>query len=184
MWYPATATAAPTSLPVSVAEAMAHCRVEGEDNDPEIATLAIYLASAVAHVENYTGLKLVTQTIAAKCDSFDDMARLPFAPVNTVVSIVYIDTNGATATLDTTVYELRADGLETSIELKPNQTWPARQAGTRIVTTMTVGGTETADPIRHAILILTSEAFERREPVAVGGMTTVDALLVNYRIYA
>lgn len=178
MWYPSSVTVAPTE-PVTIDQARQ--QVRGEPGDGYDADLTRLITVARSHAERYCGVRLGTQTIVAKCDGFEDMARLPEAPVQSVTSITYLDTDGATQTLATSVYELRADELETAIVLKYGQSWPPIQPGSRITLTAVVGFA-TPDPAHiHAMLLHIADAFERREPVEIGGMTTFDALLINHR---
>jgi uncharacterized phiE125 gp8 family phage protein len=179
MWYPALVTVAATAEPVSLAEAKKHVHAEDfTDDDDE---LGLLIASARNHVEKYCNTRFATQTVAVKCDCFRDMMRLSEAPVQTVTSIVYVDTAGATQTLADTVYELRADGLEASIALKYRQSWPAIQPGSRITLTAVVGY-EAAEPaVKHAMLLFLSGGHEMRENSAAPEWTTFDCLLSNFR---
>ena len=133
------------------------------------------------HVESYCDIRIGAQTIVAKCDSFNDLARLPDAPVTSITSITYVDTDGATQTLATSVYELRADGLEAAVVLKFNQSWPAIQPGSRIIVTAVVGYTTAPPAVHHAMLVRIADHFTDHETVASGDFSTFDALLVNHR---
>ena len=109
MWYPSAVTVAATEL-VTIAEARQQARSDSDtDLDTELTRL---ITVARNHVEKYCGIRIGAQTIVAKCDSFDDLARLPDAPVTSITSITYVDTDGVTQTLATSVYELRADDLD------------------------------------------------------------------------
>ncbi|OWQ91104.1 head-tail connector protein [Sphingopyxis witflariensis] len=112
-WYPVVPVA-PAVEPVSLADAKLQCRVIGTDEDD---ALDLYIASARAHAEAYCGAAFAERTLVARCDSFTDLARLPFAPVNSVTTITYDDMTGVQQTLSATVYELRADGLDAAIVL-------------------------------------------------------------------
>ncbi|UNK78064.1 phage head-tail connector protein [Sphingopyxis granuli] len=175
-WYP-VAPVAPVVEPVSLVQAKAQCRVIGTDEDD---ALDLYIASARAHAEAYCGAAFAERTLVARCDSFTDMARLPFAPVNSVTSIVYDDTIGTTQTLSATVYELRADGLDAAIVLKPGAAWPAVQPGSRITLSASVG-TIPLDDVLHAMLLFIADSFDRREHAKAGDWTSLDSLLCNHR---
>jgi hypothetical protein len=56
--------------------------------------------------------------------SFCDLLDLPVAPVISVTSVKYLDTDGVEQTLASSVYELVNTGLEPQIRLKINQTFP------------------------------------------------------------
>lgn len=186
MWYPASITVAAAAEPVLWADADAQLRLDGATTEQGLVERMI--ATAREHVEDYTGTRLASQTVAVKCGSFADMARLPEAPVTSVTSIVYVDTAGATQTLSTDVYELRADGIEAAIVRKYNQVWPAIRPGSRITLTAVVGYATAPQSVRQAILLLVGAWFENREQTVIGvsvadlpQSVAVDALLVNHR---
>lgn len=181
MWYPAAQSGAAPSEPVTADEARAQTAYESTDQDTLFDRL---ITAARAHIEAYCGTRLATQTVIAKCDGFDDMARLPEGPVQSVTSIQYIDTAGTTQTLSTNVYELRADGIEAAVVLKYNQVWPAIRLGSRITLTAVVGYSAVPADVKHALLLLISHWFEHRQasgetmtPLPMG----VEALLSNHR---
>jgi len=179
MWYPAAITAAGAE-PITLAQAKEQCRIEADDLDSDT-HLTRLITVARAHVEAYTGARLSTQTVAVKADCFADMARLPVAPVQSVSSIGYVDTNGAAQTLASSVYELRADGLETAIVLKYDQTWPSIRSGSRITLTAVVGYATVPESIVHALLLLVADGFHQRENVKADIGTALDGLLANNR---
>ena len=181
MWHPAKQTEAPTAEPVTVAEVKSQSYIDHDDHDAQIALL---IAAARDHIERYCNITALTQTIEAKCDCFDDFAYLPFAPVQSISSITYIDTDGSEQTLSSSVYELRADDLEGSIVLQYGQSWPARRVNTRITVTAVVGYTTVPPAIKHAMLLLVALGFENREAQELGTFSTADALLSNFRRYA
>lgn len=187
MWYPATISVAAEAEPVTASLAKAHLRVDHSDDDTIIAA---YIASARAHVERYCGARFASQTLVVKCDGFDDFARLSEAPVTSVSSVAYVDTDGTTQTLSTDVYELRADGLETSIALKYEQTWPAIRTGSRITVTLVAGYATAPETVKQAMLLLIAAWYENREAGPAGELAhpyvppAFDALLANERRYA
>jgi uncharacterized phiE125 gp8 family phage protein len=178
MWYDYTVTVAPTEV-VTIGQARIQARTEaGDGHDDELTAL---ITASRGIVQKVTGLLIGSQTVVVKCDSFEDMCRLPIAPVTSVTSIVYLDTDGATQTLATSVYELRAESLDPAIVLKFNQSWPSIQSGSRITLTAVAGSATPDAPLVHAMLLKIAELFGTHETVDVGGMTTFDALLFNYR---
>lgn len=179
MWYPATVTTPATAEPVTLTEAKRH--VHADDFTDDDAELGMLIASARNHVEKYCNTRFATQTVAVKCDCFADMARLSEAPVQSVISIQYVDTNGTTQTLAETVYELRADGLESAITLKYGQSWPAIQHKSRITLTAVAGYADAPPAVKHAILLFLSGGYEMRENAAADAWTTFDCLLSNFR---
>lgn len=183
MWYPAS-IAAPATEPVTMTQAKAHLRVDHSDDDTLITSL---IKSARAHIEAACAVRFAARTgVTFKCDDFSDLARLPEAPITSITSITYVDTAGSTQTIATSVYELRADGIDAGIVLKPSQTWPAIQTGSRITVTAAVGYSTAPEDVYLALLMLLGHWYENRSTVAVGesGMElpfAVNALICNHR---
>jgi uncharacterized phiE125 gp8 family phage protein len=178
MWYDYSVSAEPWEI-VTIDDARRQARTEaGDGHDEELAAL---ITVARLFVQKVTGLLIGAQTIVVKCDSFADMCRLPVAPVSSVTSITYLDADGAAQTLATSVYELRAESLDPAIVLKFNQSWPSIQPGSRITLTAVAGSDEPEAPLVHAMLLKIGEMFGNHEPAGLGEMSTVDALLINYR---
>lgn len=178
MWYPTKVTIPATSEPVTTEEAKRRLHVDFADDDADIDLL---IESARDHIEKYCNVRFASQTVEMKCDGFCDLARLPEAPVTSVSSITYVDTDGATQTLATSVYELRADGLDAEIVRKYGQQWPPIQIGSRITVTAVVGYAEAPAAVKHAALLFIADAYENRENAKLDDWTALDALLSNYR---
>jgi uncharacterized phiE125 gp8 family phage protein len=176
-WLPAIVSVEPASEPVTLNEAKAQCRVDGSDSDTE---LNIYIKAARIFVEEYCGIKLVAQTVVLRCSRFCDFVDLPVAPLSAVTDVKYLDTSGVEQTLDTAVYESVLVGLDPTIRLKVNQTWPAiRCANDAIRVTASAGYSTVPEPIRAAILLMVSAWFDNRSVGPVPEGTT--NLLANYR---
>lgn len=177
MWYPPTETP-PASEPVSVAEAKRHLRVFHEDDDDYIVDL---ISTARDHVEKYCGARWTAVELVANCDDWCDLALLPFTPVTALSLIGYTDASGAAATVNTAVYEFRADAR--SVVLKPGQVWPAKRSGSRIAVTVSAGSTDTPLAVKHAILLRVEDFYEHRGSEEDSKLSSFDSLLSNYRYY-
>ena len=191
MWTAPVVTVAAASEPLDTVSAVEHLRAQGAGADSEIARL---VSAARAYVENYTGTRLITQTLALRSDDWADLENLPVAPVQSITSISYVDTDGATQTLAGSVYDARLYGLAPTIVLKFNQVWPTIQMGSLITVTAVVGYGAAADvpsDLIHALRLLLGDFYQFREtaqadqsgsayPVAA----PVSAILANYRKYA
>jgi uncharacterized phiE125 gp8 family phage protein len=177
MWYQPTETVEPGSEPVSLQEAKMQARATDFVDDD--AYLRLLISAARSHVEGYCSAKFASRTIEAECTSFADFCYLPVAPVNSVTSISYVDTAGATQTLADTVYELRGD----SIVLKYGQNWPATQPQSLIAIVVQAGFATCPSSVKHAMLLWISEAYLNRESAELASWTTLDALLCNHRYY-
>jgi hypothetical protein len=152
VWYASKISAAPIAEPVTLDQAKQQCRVDGSDDD---AVLERLIKAARSHVEKYCNARWAEQTIV-------------------------IDPAGETQTLDVGVYEAHKDGLEPSIALKPGQSWPAIQAGTRVVLTAIFGGA-VPECVQHAMLVFVDNAYHQRENAKYDDWTVLDVLLCNDR---
>ena len=178
MWYPVD-VAAPSTEPVTRAQAKFQCRVANSATpfDTELDRL---ITAARSHAEAVCGVRFAARTgVAMKCDSFTDFDYLPDGPITGVV-VTYVDTEGATQTLSTDVYELRASGLEASIVLKYGQAWPSIQPGSRITVTAALGATA-PEGVVQAMLVFIDDTFHKREHAKIGEWTVLDRLLFNHR---
>lgn len=204
MWYPETVTAAAASEPVTAAQVKQQCGIASSDTSYDD-MITRMIASGRGFVEKYCAIRIVTQTVTIKCDGFADFARLPVTPVQSVSSIAYIDANGDSQTLDAAVYESRIDGMQASIVLKYNQTWPVLQTGSRITVTAVVGWASVPQEVVSAILLWIGRFFYyskpdpmlKRDQVEGMGMqewdttgmidkaseTALNSLLENYRCW-
>lgn len=184
MWYSPKTTVPVIAEPITLAQAKDQLRVEGSVEDILIGRL---ITTARDHVEKVCGQYFAPRTVEVYCDGFCDLARIEVVPVSDVTSIDYTDIAGASQTVADTVYELRSDGLDASIVLKPAQTWPVTQSGSRIKVTAVVGGAPPPSVI-HAMMLLIGAWYENREQTAIGvsvaelpETVAVDALLCNDR---
>lgn len=180
----------PASEPVSLAEAKAHCRIYGTDDD---GLLAGYLMAARVYTESITGRRLVTQTLDYFVDDLSaDEILLPVAPVQSTTSITYIDPAGATQTLGAGNYATVGRRYWTAIVPTVNATWPEVRDQAESVTVRFVAGHSSTnpvpEPIRQAILMLVGHFYENRETVVIGQAPSVvpmsyEFLLADYRAH-
>lgn len=183
-------TAAPAALPVTLAEAKAHARV---DHDDENAVITAMLSAAVERLDGWSGIlgrALVTQTWRQDYEGFADVLRLPLFPCASVASVTYLDAAGTTQTASASLYDLRSDERGPFVKLKRNAVWPATGDHDYPVSVTAVYGQAAADvpaPIKSAILLMTGDLYENRETATTGRASavpmsvTVDRLLAPYR---
>jgi uncharacterized phiE125 gp8 family phage protein len=180
----------PTSEPVSLAEARAHLRETGTEEDGLIAG---YLLAAREFAETHTGRALMAQTWDQTEDALGDGIRLRKTPVALVTSVQYLDADGVEQMLASDQYRVvrRAAG-ETVIVPAFGVVWPATQAVEGAVTVRYVAGYGTGpgvlpEAIRQAILLLVGHWFANREAVNAGAAPSelpmgVEALLFPHRV--
>lgn len=187
-----TRTVEPTEEPITLAEAKAHLRVDDTTEDTYISAL---ITAARAHAESLTERQFITATYVLRLDEFPvrctDIIRVPRPNLLTVTSITYVDQNGDTQTLSSTLYQVDIASLPGRIMPAYGQLWPTTRCQLNAVAvTFTAGYGAAAAvpvPIKHAVKLLVSHWFENREPVVVGTITsevptTVKALLGPYRV--
>jgi uncharacterized phiE125 gp8 family phage protein len=187
----------PTAEPVSLAEAKAQCRVTASDEDGLIGG---YLAAARHHCEDYTRRSFSTETRQMTIDYgwpwvFDSCTVskhtrivLPRPPAQSVSSISYVDSNGATQTLDPSQYQFSKGDIFAYVDQAFGVTWPAPRMQLDAITVQWICGyggnpSKLPEPIRQAILMLTAHFFQNRETV-VGTDSRVTPIELPYAVSA
>lgn len=175
--------------PLTLDEAKEHLRVDFTDDDALIHGL---IDAATQHVEDVTSRALVTQTWTLRGDRFPTSGEvvLPRPPLQSVSSITYIDTSGASQTLATSEYDVHTDTLPGRITRAYNVTWPSVRAQPNAVTiTYVAGWTEGAVPeaLKSALKLIVGDLYRNREDTITGTVAArlkaVDALLGPYRVW-
>jgi uncharacterized phiE125 gp8 family phage protein len=148
--------------PVSLADAKAFCRVDGNDDD---ATLELLVVAARQYVEGRIGQALKPRTVT---DVFDDFAKpltLSVWPVDAAsVSVGYVDADGADQ--DFAEFEVKASIRPAKIILASGAAWPAVTKQGQAVSISYDAGydpyIEVPYPIRLAILMIVAARFDNR----------------------
>lgn len=180
----------PAVEPVSLAEVKAHLRVNSADDD---ALLTGYIIAAREYAENYIRGAMVTQTRDYTIDYCWPLVRvngylqnrieLPLHPVQTVTSVTYVDENGATQTLSSSLYTVCNYDTVSYIVPSYGATWPAvRGVPVAITVRFVCGYPEEAvpEPIKLAILMHVQSIYDCNEKESCE--TCRDSLLDPYRV--
>jgi len=122
--------------PIGVTEIKEHTRI---DIDADDGLLAGYIEAAIDVAERTTLYKMKPQTAALTFDTFPSV--LPVAPVRSVTSIAYTDTDEAQAAF--TDYTTQQSLGRT--RLVPNNTWPSKASKTQVTVTCVVGPADLND---------------------------------------
>lgn len=191
----------PTSDPITLVEAKAHCRVDIDDDDGLIAG---YILAARHHLETEARRAFMTQTWDLTLDYTWPQERvdgcwrnrivLPRPPVQSVTSISYIDSAGATQTLAADQYKLaKADTGEWFVEPAYGVTWPSIRREMAAITVRFVAGYgsnpgDTPEPLRQAMLLLIGHWYENREAISIGNIVNelplaVASLVFPFRVF-
>jgi uncharacterized phiE125 gp8 family phage protein len=162
--YGLTLVTAPTSEPITLAEAQKQCGVaEGADYHDTV--LLGLVKSAREKVEGDTSRALMPQTWDFTFDLWPcglDPIYLPIAPVSSITSLKYYDTSGVQQTLATTVYHATRflDREPAEIRLKNAQSWPSLYGEPGAITIRVVCGYANAlavpESLKQAMKLLIS----------------------------
>lgn len=175
--------------PISTDEAKLQLRVDHSADDTLIDGL---IAAARQDTEKYTDSVLVVADVTMSAARFEDLDRLRHAPVNEVAEVRYLDTSGVEQILDPATYELvnvEDDPLRPMIRLAYGQQWPSiRQVSDAIRIDANVGYETVPAPVIQAMMLLITQWYDNRQPIAVDVKGTptelpnvMTALLSNYR---
>jgi uncharacterized phiE125 gp8 family phage protein len=186
---------APTTEPVTLAEAKAHCRVDVSDDDALITALIV---AARQHAEAFTHRAIPSQVWDLKLDSFPwgswhAPIVLPMPPVTAVGSVTYLDPNGASQTWSSANYttDFPSGDMAAPARIVPiyGVTWPQTQRVINAVTVrFTAGYTTAPEAIKAAMKLLIGHWYAHRETVVVGTISqqlpmAVEALLWPYKSF-
>lgn len=155
----------PTSEPVTDAEALAHCRIDHHDDDLLVRRL---ITAARRRVETTLRRSLLATTWRLSLGEFPcDAIVLPRPPAQSVSSIAYIDSAGASQTLAS--YQLDSDSEPAGIHPAYGEVWPSTRCQPNAVQVTFVAGYASAaavpQTIKLAILMLVGHWYEHRESV-------------------
>lgn len=200
----------PTIEPVTLAEAKAQCHVDIPNDD---ALIAGYILDARDYVERETQRAIITQTFDFKaapsawsggseswpvywdgsCAEYRVGILLPKPPLQSITSVSYVDTAGATQVLAADQYQVvkaNGDSHEGLIVPAYGVVWPAVRTMPEAITVRFVagyGGLESVPHgIRQAMLMMIGHWYRHREAVDANNLGeiafAVQALLSHFRI--
>lgn len=185
-----TQTGGPAVEPLSLTEAKLHLRVEHTADDLLIADL---ITAAREYVEATTRRQCITATWVLKRDHFPGEFVVPYPPLQSVTSIIYVNTSGATASLSSAVYTVDTASIPGKVYETYGQSWPATR-GTQQDVRMTYkagygdAATTVPEAIRAAMKLLIGDWYWQREEqggsrVSARVAAGVGALLMPYRVW-
>lgn len=186
-----TLVTGPSDEPLLAVEAKSHLRVDIADDDVLIAGL---ITAAREMAEMITRRALITQTWNYVMDAFPgcDRLELPLPPLQSVISITYVDSDGNSGMVSSDDYIVDTGSVPGRIVLKSGATWPgtALRAANGVTMQFVCGYEEANDvpqAIKQAMLLYIGHLYENREAtVGVGNVQPIpfgiDALLWPYRV--
>jgi len=187
-----TETAAPAVEPVTTAEAKSHGRISTSAEDTLIDS---YQLAARRMIEEITGRSLITRTYELRLDRlpYSDYSAiiLPRGPAQSVASVQYINTLGATQTWSSAEYSVDTNGDYSRLYPAYNSTWPTVRTEPNCVTITYDAGygdasTDVPQELLHAVKLLFQHMYENREAVTPVSMAVlpmaVEFLIAPYRV--
>lgn len=116
---------APSIEPVTRAMVKSIAAIDSDITDHD-ATIDILITASRQACEHETGRKLITQDWAVSLDAFPAAEiELPLSPIQSVVSVTYIDAAGATQTLSGSTYVLdNANDAQPFLLPAQGASWP------------------------------------------------------------
>ena len=168
-------TVSPEFSPVTISEARLHLDLDDNYYDQQLDTL---IKVSTRRLEQDTRRSLVTQTHVLSMDTFpsNGIIELPTAPVQSVTSVTYVDTNDATQTF--TEYTLDSNNTPSRIVLNDGESFPTVRGHYDDVKVTYVSGygstVASVDPVaKFAILMLVSHLFNSPSVTAHGSVNIV-----------
>ena len=157
------------SEPVSVATLKSHLRLNTTDED---SLLAGYITAARQLFETMTDRAVLTQTWKLSLDAFPRIIRLPRAPLQSVSSVQYYDSNDVLTTWSSTNYSVdtqREPGRVVPSVFFPDwkvfAVYPALsyRISPKVIIQFVAGWTACPALVSQAILLLASHYYQRRD---------------------
>jgi uncharacterized phiE125 gp8 family phage protein len=192
---PAKLITAPAVEPVTLAEAKAHLYVTHSDDDALIGSL---IAAAREDVEHWLQRALVEQTWELALAAFPyspPVIKLPMAPLSSITSIKYLDSDGVEQTLAATDYTADTSAEPGAVVPAYGLAWPATRAERNAVRVRYVAGygadaTIVPASIKAFIKMRVGALYENREsfvagqPIHAAPRDFSYGLIARYKVYS
>lgn len=156
---------APQELPLTIVEVRDNMRVTITAEDSIVLRL---IRVACGHAEYISERRLITQTREWCIDEWPcEPMKMPDAPLQSIVSVKYLDSNGDLQTLDPTTYQVNIKTDPGLIALGKNKTWPSIQSDVfnPITIRYTCGygaSVKVPEEIKQAMHLMIGHWFENR----------------------
>lgn len=169
-------TTAPTSEPITLAEAKAQLRIESDFTDDDT-WLTTALKLVREQVESLTNRSIMPQTMELALAKFEDAIELPRPPYTSLTSITYYDVDNAQQTLASSEYLIN-DFAEPAYVVKESAiTYPGVYDRPDAIRLIFVAGYANAaavpTSIKQAMLMLLTDLYDNRSATTFGGSTVV-----------
>lgn len=185
IWLPVSTVTPPAADPMLIGQVRDWLELTDNFSDAKLIGL---IKAAAGYIQKQTGLRLFTQTVAMRSAGFCCPMRLPTGPIQSIASVQYLDSNGASQSLAGSVYEAPLEGYRPSLYLKDGQSWPATFNSPVAVTVTAIAGfggiNDQPEELRLAMMMLCAQWFDTRAGVSEKAMAEVPngvaALLTDF----
>ena len=181
-------SSAPATEPITTAEAKKQSYIDTDDDDDFIDD---NIQAAREYLQEQTNTSFITQTRVMRMDRFPDTIKIPFSPLISVTSITYVDTNGDTQTLSSSLYDVDIYRKPARINPAYGESWPSTRLIDDAITLTYVAGYANAAAvpalIKKMMLFMAAHYYENREILITGTIVakipeTVESLIAMNRI--
>lgn len=156
---------APTS-PFSLETLRLHARIPLiSGSHPDDALLPTYAAAAREYAQHYAGVALGSQTVELALDEFPPGAiLLPMGPVQSVVSLTYVDVAQDVVELVSSAYSVDLYSSKAWVTPAYDTVWPeALETPNAVKVRYITGDSELPDAAKAAILLIFAHLYNNRE---------------------
>lgn len=174
----AVRTVAPTSLPITLAQARSQCRVDSDNTAEDTMFSTVWIPAVTDACEQLLCRSIMLQTWRLTLDCFEDEIILPWPNVLAVSAVTYRDTAGVWQTLDSAYYEVDTVSSPGRLVLAASHSWPTLYEGINNVridyTAGYSSGNEAAqqgavpNAVKQWLLLAVATAYAQRESIAAG----------------
>ena len=178
-------TTAPAEPLLSAADVRFDLRLFDATQDDAIAGFITAATEELDGKDGILGRALVTQQWELTLDRFPNACEfpIPLPPLRSVESITYVDSNGDTQTLDTSVYSVDTASEPGYVHLKYGQTWPATRTQRDAVTVAFTCGYGAADAVPERIKSAVKLKVKDRYDQTQDNREAVERLLFPFRVF-
>lgn len=173
--------------PITLVEARNQCRLDADGSPPthpDDSQLEIFIAAAREWAQTYTGRALATQTVELALDAFPGAEiELTVGPVQSIVSVTYVDDDEVEQTVDPTSYTLDDYSPRTWLLPASGQEWPTAGEFVNAVKIRQVvgyslpGESPQSHPmpksVKMALLLIVGHLYKHREENVEKALATI-----------
>lgn len=173
-------TTAPTTIPITLAEAKAHLNVSTTVDD---ALITAQIKAAAQYLEDKTRRCFIRQTRVTKCDGFGDTRYVHNrrlypgrGPIVSVTSLKYVATDGTTTTISSSDYVVGTNDWPGFVAEADGASWPTPISQPNSVQLTYVAGIGTSggatsipENVKQAVRLVVGHWYRNREAVMTSG---------------